>query len=933
MADDAALAGSGDVAALRARIARLEAELEEARHAVGALRHSEGLYRRLVELSPDAIYVHDDHRRIVFMNAAGVRLFGADSPEQLIGGLAVSLFHPDSRPAVAMDLDRVLERRFTAVHQERRCLRLDGSNFHADVAAAAIDWAGRPAGLVVVRDISDRIEADARAAAAESRSREAHARLVDAINAMSGGFALFDADERLVLCNRYYAEEIWPQCADIIRPGMAFETLVEETLRRGVWDAAGDGKEALAAAALTRHRNLPSESEIAYPDGHWMWQSKRRTSDGGVVAVYTDLTEVKERERLLAEREAQLRSLLESLPDAVLIHVDERVVFVNAAAVRMFGATGADQLLQSYSMQLVPPECVALQRERRRQVLEEKRFLPPIEQQRYRFDGTMFDVETAATYLLWEGRPAFVGVMRDITGRKQAEAALAEAHRRFSAITANIPGAVYQCVLTPDGAVRFPYFSAGVLGITGRAAEEIMADSAAFSGMLRPDFRETYLRRLRESALALDPFDLQMPIVRRDGVDRWVRARARPHRQPDGAVVWDGMFVDVTERMKAEERLRESEERYRKLIDMTPDSIYVHKAGRIVLSNDAAARLFGAASRDDMLGISTLDLVHADFREMVQRRQGLIVSAGTRTTFMRQKRLRLDGTEFWAEVAAAGVEWDGVRGGIVVLRDVTEQIEAAELLRHSKEEAELASRAKTEFLANVSHELRTPLNAIIGFSDIIQREMFGPLGNESYLAYARDIFQSGAHLHELINDILDLSKIEAGKLELQEEEIDIARAAARCLRLVQPRAEAGRVALETVIGETLPPVRADERKMKQIMLNLLSNAVKFTEPGGSVRLMIDLVPGGGLRIVVADTGIGMDAEGMKVALQPFGQADSALNRKYEGTGLGLPLTRALVDLHGGEFEIASTLGEGTCVTVSLPASRVLPVSPPASTGG
>jgi PAS domain S-box-containing protein len=1056
MADGMAVA-DGEIQTLQVRIAELEAELEAERRRGAALRRSEELYRKLIDLSPDAIYVHDDHRRIVFMNPAGARLFGAESPDRLVGALATALVHPESRSTVDQHIDRVLSRNSTSVQLEQRRLRLDGTDFYADVVVAAITWNDAPAGLVVVRDVTERIVSRARARQAEENSQAAHARLADAIEAMPGGFAIYDAEERLILSNRRYAETIWPQCADLIRPGLTFETLVNETLRRGVWDAAGELKEELAAAALERHRNLPSESEIAYPDGRWVWQAKRRTSDGGVVAVYTDITESRRRQQRLAEQEALHRTLLENLPDAVVIHAGQRMVFANAAAVELFGADSVDQLLRIPSMGLVPPDYADIQRERRRLVLEERRTLPPVEQGRYRLDGSLIFVETASTFMMWEGEPAFVGVMRDVTARKQAKAELEEAHRRFEAITANIPGAVFQRALTPDGALRFPYISSGIQQILGVSAEEIMNDISPLADAMLPDCRDAYYQALRESAEKLTPFDMQFAVSAQDGRTRWLRSKGRPHRREDGAVVWEGLVVDVTEHhdimerarrthelllaaieampnafllwdpedrlvmwngrcgefmpgferlregmhidevlaipyeeLKAEkgaafadawfagrkrqqadaarseivqtaggrwhsitkrrtpenfnvtviadvtdpvqaaERLRESEARYRSLINLTPDCIYVHKGGELVVCNEAAVALFGATSTADLIGRQTSELIHPDFRDIARRRQGLVVAGGTCTTFMRQKRLRLDGTEFWADVAAAGVEWDGERGGIVVIRDVTDTMRAEEMLRRSKEEAELASRTKTEFLANVSHELRTPLNAIIGFSDIIQREMFGPLGNPHYLSYIRDIHQSGSHLHDVINDILDLSKVEAGKLELSEEEVNIAASVARCMRVVQPRAEEGRIALSARLDEKLPRVRGDARKIKQILINLLSNAVKFTEPGGSVTLSAALTPEGAVQIVIADTGIGMDAKGMKAAMQPFGQVDSALNRKYEGTGLGLPLTRALVELHGGTFEIDSAPGEGTRAIVRLPACRVLPGLLPAS---
>ncbi len=247
----------------------------------------------------------------------------------------------------------------------------------------------------------------------------------------------------------------------------------------------------------------------------------------------------------------------------------------------------------------------------------------------------------------------------------------------------------------------------------------------------------------------------------------------------------------------------------------------------------------------------------------------------------------------------------------------------AELIA-AMEPAELANRSKSEFLANMSHELRTPLNAIIGFSDLIRQEAFGPVGHAKYADYAKDINDSGAHLLELINDILDLSKVEAGRAELHdEEELDFARIVRSCLTLVKERADAGGLTLASRLSDDLPPLRADARKVKQILLNLLSNSIKFTPAGGKVTLQAVAGPRRGFVIRVMDTGIGMSPEDMAKAMVSFGQVDSRLSRKYEGTGLGLPLAKALVELHGGSFEIESQPDVGTTVTIRFPAERIV----------
>jgi signal transduction histidine kinase len=262
-------------------------------------------------------------------------------------------------------------------------------------------------------------------------------------------------------------------------------------------------------------------------------------------------------------------------------------------------------------------------------------------------------------------------------------------------------------------------------------------------------------------------------------------------------------------------------------------------------------------------------------------------------------------------------------GWVTLLLDLTERRETEEALRRAKEAAEAANRAKSDFLAHMSHELRTPLNAVIGFSEIIFREIFGAVGEPRYAEYARDIHASGTHLLNVIGDILDISKAEAGSAELDEETVDVPELAAASLRLVEPRATVGRVRVVKHLAPDLPAIRADARRLKQVLLNLLSNAVKFTPPGGHVELEARLAADAGVQIVVRDTGIGMDPKDIPRALEPFAQVDNALSRRFEGTGLGLPLSHKLVELHGGTLTIASEISKGTTVVVHLPPERTL----------
>ncbi len=274
----------------------------------------------------------------------------------------------------------------------------------------------------------------------------------------------------------------------------------------------------------------------------------------------------------------------------------------------------------------------------------------------------------------------------------------------------------------------------------------------------------------------------------------------------------------------------------------------------------------------------------------------------------------------------------GDQFGYIVERKLTEMAlvaakqeaeRAADAARVAFLNAESANRAKTEFLANMSHELRTPLNAIIGFSEVIQNEIMGKVqNNPRYVDYARDIRQAGTHLLGVINDILDIAKIEAGQLDLHEDVFETREALDVCVKLLADQANESGLQLVCEGPDKLPSLWADEMKFKQIVINLLSNAIKFTPEGGKVTLTAEIEGDGSLKLTVSDTGIGIAADDLEKAMAPFSQVDSAYCRTHEGTGLGLPISRALAELHGGTLVMESELKVGTKVIVRFPAERI-----------
>jgi signal transduction histidine kinase len=388
-----------------------------------------------------------------------------------------------------------------------------------------------------------------------------------------------------------------------------------------------------------------------------------------------------------------------------------------------------------------------------------------------------------------------------------------------------------------------------------------------------------------------------------------------------------GTARDITEQEAASDRAVQSQQQLAQAIESISEGFSLFDAeDRLILCNSkfrasfphSAAVLVPGASFAEIIGAA---LDGGDIDVPPRERAAWLAD---RLALRRQPRTSFEihlGNGRWVRVSDHKTA-DGSTVGIRT--DITDLKHREEALFQAKETAEIASRSKSEFLANISHELRTPLNAIIGFSEIMREQIFGPLGSPQYLEYTGDVLDSAHHLLEVINDILDIAKAEAGKLELAEDEVDIAHVVAAATRLVQERAQRNGIAIRSALAADLPHVHADERKLKQILLNLLTNAIKFTPPEGIIEVAARLSDAGDFLITVRDTGIGIAEEDIETALAPFGQVDSKLNRKYEGTGLGLPLCNAMAHLHGGELTIDSLVGKGTTVTIRLPAARVRP---------
>jgi PAS domain S-box-containing protein len=390
------------------------------------------------------------------------------------------------------------------------------------------------------------------------------------------------------------------------------------------------------------------------------------------------------------------------------------------------------------------------------------------------------------------------------------------------------------------------------------------------------------------------------------------------------AVLLVALFLsELRRRDRAERNARESEREYRILADNSTDMIVRTSVDGVRRYLSPACRTLLGYEPAELLGTHAASRVHPD--DLAAMKAAFTrLRSGSEMAIALARQRRKDGSYVWIEgnmrltVDAA----TGEREIVSVVRDVGAREAAAEELRRAKIEAETANRAKSSFLANMSHELRTPLNAVIGFSDLIERAIFGPLGHPRYSEYAGDIRSSGQHLLELINDLLDHAKAESGKLELDEEPVDIAASVEFVVRMLTPRAERAGLTLLTSC-KAVDSVVGDERRLRQALLNLVTNAVKFTPAGGQITIATALAADGDLLLTVSDTGIGIAEEDRLSVLEPFAQARDRSGHPPEGTGLGLPLTKRLVELHGGSLELTSAAGRGTTVIIRLPAARLI----------
>lgn len=520
-------------------------------------------------------------------------------------------------------------------------------------------------------------------------------------------------------------------------------------------------------------------------------------------------------------------------------------------------------------------------------------------------------------------------ILRDITPRKQAQISLEGTVSWLKGVM----DTVVDGIVTIDETGTVLSFNPAAERLFGWPADQVVGRNVS---MLMPDphysAHDGYIRSYLETGIRkIGSSGREVEGLRRNGT-RFPMELAIAEMHQGDMLTFIGVIRDISERKKNERalidsqhRLRQEADRLQAIIDNMPQGVAVFASDDALIAlNESAIRMLGLPNAEITPGTIDISLFMALLaaNDTPPGQQTAQLTADLAESIRERPEMVFE--HFAPSGIIMEVRSSSMPGGGLILSftDVTFRKRTEQTLRDAKEEAERGNRAKNTFLANISHELRTPLNAIIGFSEMMKHEIFGPLEPASYRTYVDDIHESGQHLLELINDILDMSKAEAGMTDLMEAAVHVPDMIRAAIRLLSRRADNAGIGLAEDLPPSLPLLLADERRLRQIILNLGSNAVKFTDEGGKVTIGAR-VTNAGFTITVTDSGIGMTPEEMRQVMEPFVQADTRLSRKYEGSGLGLPLTKALVMAHGGTLDLDSEPGRGTTVTVTFPTSRIV----------
>ncbi|MDD4498128.1 MAG: PAS domain S-box protein, partial [Methanosarcinaceae archaeon] len=621
--------------------------------------------------------------------------------------------------------------------------------------------------------------------------------------------------------------------------------------------------------------------------------------------LLSEINERKKVEEALRASEEKYSTIVEKGNDGIFIVQDGIIKYANSKMAEI-SSYSPEELVGNSAFDIISEEYRKIVIENYKIRLSGNTLVP----QKYEINMiskgcSKIPVEVNISLIRYEGRPASMVILRDMTGRREMEKQLRFERKQFMSIFEGIQGEIY--VVDPS-TYRILFSNKYVKNHrggdpTGGLCYRELLDLEEPCRVCR--YEEIY--RKKEKTQTREYYDSieGRHLLLFDRIIKW----------PDGRDVLFEFRTDITGLKRAEEARRVSEEKYSTIVENGNDGI-------IIIQDDLLK--FANAKLSEMLGYVLEELIDTSFLKYISEEYRDTVSERHRKRIDKERDLpqryeisiiSSSGEHIPVEINPSYIEHEGRPAVMAILRDITER-KKAEQTAKEKYQAEAANRAKSEFLANMSHELRTPLNSVIGFSDILLAQHFGFL-NEKQRKYVNNVSKSGKHLLELINDILDLSKVEAGKMELFRDEFSVYELGGEVKDLFTPLSAAKNIDMIYRFSPGLRPVEADKTKIKQVLVNLVSNAIKFTPEGG--RVMVDIRAGeGSLLISVIDTGVGINEADQKRIFQPFVQIGKFESKEQPGTGLGLNLARSYVEMHGGKIRVESEPGKGSSFIFTIP---------------
>ncbi|WP_291097336.1 MULTISPECIES: PAS domain S-box protein [unclassified Flavobacterium] len=759
-----------------------------------------------------------------------------------------------------------------------------------------------------------------------------------------------------------------------------------------------------------------------------------------LIATARDITETKRTEEKLIESQYHLQTIVSTEPECVkTVDAQGNLKTINPAGLEIIEADSLNQVIGKPILNIIAPEYRGAYTEMHNRVLKGESI--KMEFEVISLKGTRLWVETSATPLQDNGEVVYLAITRDITDRKRAEKIQKESLDLIHKITSRVPGVVYQFKLRPDGSSCFPYASEGINQIYRVSPDEVREDASKAFANIHPDDRANVVASIQVSAQNLTQWKQEYRVKYENGTVRFLYGNAIPQQEEDGSVIWYGFITDITDQKKSEEKLRESEEKYRGLVENSPNAIVIYVDGKIVFANNECVHLMVAKNKEQLIGKPVLQFVHPENRSNVIQILKEIKVDGKPLPTSEEKFIRLDGTTVDVEIKAIptvykhktavqliiqditernrtevklrqlsqAVEqspattvitdtegniqyvnpkfvettgysfdeiigknqriqssghtsaeeykklWDTIKAGnawygefynkkkngdlywesesispifntkgeithfVGIKEDITKRKQIEQELINAKEQAEESDRLKSAFLANMSHEIRTPMNGILGFAELLKEP---DLTGEEQKEYIKIIEKSGVRMLNIINDIIDISKIESKQMEVSISDTNVNEQIEYIFNFFKP--ETTNKGIQLVFKNGLPAkeaiIKTDTEKIYAILTNLVKNAIKFTDKGTiefGYTLKADRKPAA-LEFYVKDTGVGIPKDRQQAIFDRFIQADISDKRAFQGAGLGLSISKAYVEMLGGKIWVESEEGKGSTFYFTIP---------------